>query len=255
MIFADTHTHLYATEFDEDREKLIHNAIETGVGYFYLPNVDSGTIAAMLDLQNLFPENCYAMMGLHPCSVKENYTAELAIIEEQLANGNYVGVGEIGLDFYWDKTFIKEQEDAFVKQITWAVELELPVSIHSRVATARAIELIRETELQVKGVFHCFSGTAEEASIITSMGMYLGIGGVVTYKNSGLDDIVKQVNLSHIVLETDAPYLPPVPHRGKRNIPEYLIQVARKTALIKECSVEQVAALTTANAQRIFEKK
>ena len=255
MIIADTHTHLYAEEFDADREMLIRNAIEAGVGYFYLPNVDSGTLKPMHALQKIYTKNCFAMMGLHPCSVKENYLEELTLVENELNKGNYYGVGEIGLDFYWDKTFIREQEDAFVKQITWAVELDLPVSIHSRQATARAIELIEQNNIPVRGVFHCFSGTAEEASRVVDLGMYLGIGGVVTYKNSGLDAIVKQVGLSHIVLETDAPYLPPVPHRGKRNIPEYLIHVARKIAIIEECSLDKVAAVTTANAQRIFGKK
>ncbi|MBS1765613.1 MAG: TatD family hydrolase [Bacteroidetes bacterium] len=254
MIIADTHTHLYAEEFDNDRESLISKAIEDGVGYFYLPNVDSESISPMLNLQEKFPDNCFAMMGLHPCSVKENYLRELAIVEGELARGSYYGVGEIGLDFYWDKTFIKEQEDAFVKQISWAVELNLPVSIHSRQATARAIELIEQSKLPVRGVFHCFSGTAEEASKVISLGMYLGIGGVVTYKNSGLDAIVSHAGLDHIVLETDAPYLPPVPHRGKRNIPEYLLVIAQKIALINNCSLNKVAAITTANAQRIFGK-
>ncbi|HOZ90639.1 MAG TPA: TatD family hydrolase, partial [Bacteroidia bacterium] len=166
----------------------------------------------------------------------------------------YFGVGEIGLDFYWDKSFIKEQEEAFLKQITWSCELNLPVSIHSRSATTRAIELIQLSGLSVKGVFHCFSGSIEEAKAITDMGMYLGIGGVVTYKNSGLDAIVSQVGLKHIVLETDAPYLPPVPHRGKRNIPEYLLLTAQKLAVIKNCSVAEVAEQTTNNSKVIFKQ-
>ncbi|HQW16677.1 MAG TPA: TatD family hydrolase [Bacteroidia bacterium] len=254
MIFTDTHTHLYATEFDADRKELMQQAIDAGVSRFFLPNVEKSSVNEMLELCKQFPENCFPMMGLHPCSVKEDYLAELALVESELSKGKYFGVGEIGLDFYWDKSFIKEQEEAFLKQITWSCELNLPVSIHSRSATTRAIELIQLSGLSVKGVFHCFSGSIEEAKAITDMGMYLGIGGVVTYKNSGLDAIVSQVGLKHIVLETDAPYLPPVPHRGKRNIPEYLLLTAQKLAVIKNCSVAEVAEQTTNNSKVIFKQ-
>lgn len=254
MIFTDTHTHLYAAEFDTDREELIQQAIDTGVSRFFLPNVEASSVTPMLDLCERFPENCFPMMGLHPCSVKENYLDELSLVETELSNGNYVGVGEIGLDFFWDISFVKEQEEAFLKQIAWACELKLPVSIHSRSATARAIELIQSTGLNVKGVFHCFGGNIVEAKAITDMGMFLGIGGVITYKNSGLDAIVSQVELKHIVLETDAPYLPPVPHRGKRNIPEYLLLTAQKLATIKNCSVAEVAEQTTKNSKVIFKQ-
>jgi len=254
MIFTDTHTHLYATEFDADRKELMQQAIDAGVSRVFLPNVEKSSVNEMLELCKQFPENCFPMMGLHPCSVKEDYLAELALVESELSKGKYFGVGEIGLDFYWDKSFIKEQEEAFLKQITWSCELNLPVSIHSRSATTRAIELIQLSGLSVKGVFHCFSGSIEEAKAITDMGMYLGIGGVVTYKNSGLDAIVSQVGLKHIVLETDAPYLPPVPHRGKRNIPEYLLLTAQKLAVIKNCSVAEVAEQTTNNSKVIFKQ-
>lgn len=254
MIFTDTHTHLYATEFDADRKELMQQAIDAGVSRFFLPNVEKSSVNEMLELCKQFPENCFPMMGLHPCSVKEDYLAELALVESELSKGKYFGVGEIGLDFYWDKSFIKEQEEAFLKQITWSCELNLPVSIHSRSATTCAIELIQLSGLSVKGVFHCFSGSIEEAKAITDMGMYLGIGGVVTYKNSGLDAIVSQVGLKHIVLETDAPYLPPVPHRGKRNIPEYLLLTAQKLAVIKNCSVAEVAEQTTNNSKVIFKQ-
>ena len=254
MIFTDTHTHLYAAEFDTDREELIQQAIDTGVSRFFLPNVEASSVTPMLDLCERFPENCFPMMGLHPCSVKENYLDELSLVETELSNGNYVGVGEIGLDFFWDISFVKEQEDAFLKQIAWACELNLPVSIHSRSATARAIELIQSSGLHVKGVFHCFGGNIVEAKAITDMGMFLGIGGVITYKNSGLDAIVSQIELKHIVLETDAPYLPPVPHRGKRNIPEYLLLTAQKLAAIKNCSVAEVAEQTTKNSKVIFKQ-
>lgn len=254
MIFTDTHTHLYAAEFDTDREELMQRAIDTGVSRFFLPNVEASSVTPMLDLCERFPENCFPMMGLHPCSVKENYLDELSLVETELSNGNYVGVGEIGLDFFWDISFVKEQEDAFLKQIAWACELNLPVSIHSRSATARAIELIQSSGLHVKGVFHCFGGNIVEAKAITDMGMFLGIGGVITYKNSGLDAIVSQIELKHIVLETDAPYLPPVPHRGKRNIPEYLLLTAQKLAAIKNCSVAEVAEQTTKNSKVIFKQ-
>ena len=254
MIFTDTHTHLYAAEFDTDREELMKRAIDTGVSRFFLPNVEASSVTPMLDLCERFPENCFPMMGLHPCSVKENYLDELSLVETELSNGNYVGVGEIGLDFFWDISFVKEQEDAFLKQIAWACELNLPVSIHSRSATARAIELIQSSGLNVKGVFHCFGGNIVEAKAITDMGMFLGIGGVITYKNSGLDAIVSQIELKHIVLETDAPYLPPVPHRGKRNIPEYLLLTAQKLAAIKNCSVAEVAEQTTKNSKVIFKQ-
>lgn len=254
MIFTDTHTHLYAAEFDTDREELMKRAIDTGVSRFFLPNVEASSVTPMLDLCERFPENCFPMMGLHPCSVKENYLDELSLVETELSNGNYVGVGEIGLDFFLDISFVKEQEDAFLKQIAWACELNLPVSIHSRSATARAIELIQSSGLHVKGVFHCFGGNIVEAKAITDMGMFLGIGGVITYKNSGLDAIVSQIELKHIVLETDAPYLPPVPHRGKRNIPEYLLLTAQKLAAIKNCSVAEVAEQTTKNSKVIFKQ-
>ncbi len=254
MIFTDTHTHLYAAEFDTDREELMKRAIDTGVSRFFLPNVEASSVTPMLDLCERFPENCFPMMGLHPCSVKENYLDELSLVETELSKGNYFGVGEIGLDFFWDISFVKEQEDAFLKQIAWACELNLPVSIHSRSATARAIELIQSSGLNVKGVFHCFGGNIVEAKAITDMGMFLGIGGVITYKNSGLDTIVSQVELKHIVLESDAPYLPPVPHRGKRNIPEYLLLTAQKLAAIKNCSVAEVAEQTTKNSKVIFKQ-
>ncbi len=254
MIFTDTHTHLYAAEFDTDREELMQRAIDTGVSRFFLPNVEASSVTPMLDLCERFPENCFPMMGLHPCSVKENYLDELSLVETELSKGNYFGVGEIGLDFFWDISFVKEQEDAFLKQIAWACELNLPVSIHSRSATARAIELIQSSGLNVKGVFHCFGGNIVEAKAITDMGMFLGIGGVITYKNSGLDAIVSQIELKHIVLETDAPYLPPVPHRGKRNIPEYLLLTAQKLAAIKNCSVAEVAEQTTKNSKVIFKQ-
>ncbi len=255
MILTDTHIHLYAEEFDTDRKQLLSEAVEHQVTRFFLPNIDSSSLGVMLDLQQQFPENCFPMMGLHPCYVKEKYKSELAKVESELSRHKYFGVGEIGMDLYWDKTFLKQQEEAFIRQITWASELDLPVSIHSRNATEEVIELLdRNSNLKVRGVFHCFSGTLPQAQKITEKGFYLGIGGVITYKNSGLDAVLKNVDLSCIVLETDAPYLPPTPHRGKRNLPAYLTLIADKIAETKNISSTEVALITTANSKLIFNK-
>lgn len=255
MILTDTHIHLYAEEFDSDRKELIQLAIEQQVSRFFLPNIDSTSVKGLLDLQQHYPENCFPMMGLHPCYVKENYVKELKIVEKELGQNTYSAIGEIGMDLYWDKTFVTQQEAAFVRQITWASELNLPVSIHSRNATDEVIALIeKNSHLQVKGIFHCFSGTNEQAKKAIELGFYLGIGGVVTYKNSGLDTVLSDIDSKHLVLETDAPYLPPTPHRGKRNIPSYLTLVAQKLALLKNNSVKEIADITTANSQTIFKK-
>lgn len=255
MILTDTHIHLYAEEFDNDRKELIQLAIEQQVTRFFLPNIDSASVKRLLDLQQQYPENCFLMMGLHPCYVKENYLKELNNVEKELSKSTYSAIGEIGMDLYWDKTFVAQQEAAFVKQITWASELNLPVSIHSRNATDEVISLIiKNNHLNIKGVFHCFSGTSEQAKKVTDLGLHLGIGGVVTYKNSGLDVMLADVETKHLVLETDAPFLPPTPHRGKRNIPSYLFLVAQKLALLKNCSVKEIADITTANSQTIFKK-
>lgn len=255
MNLTDTHTHLYADELSAKRKELITQAIQSGIKTFYMPNIDTGSINSMLDILQQFPENCFPMMGLHPCSVKENYLKELALIEKKLADQKFYAIGEIGIDLYWDITFRQQQEDAFIKQIEWASRLNLPVSIHSRNATDEVIDLLKKnSSLNNRGVFHCFSGNIEQAQEIISMGFHLGIGGVVTFKNSGLDKIVEQVDLKHLVLETDAPYLAPAPHRGKTNIPSYLILVAQKIAAIKNISVDDVADQTSKNAQLIFGK-
>lgn len=253
MNLIDTHTHLYAGELGPNRTELISEAINSGIKTFLMPNIDSSSINPMLDVQMQFPENCFSMMGLHPCSVKANYIQELALVEKNLAENKFCGVGEIGIDLYWDLTFKKQQEEAFEKQIEWASNLKLPVSIHSRNATDVAIKLIQKKKFQhLKGVFHCFSGNIEQACEITDMGFYLGIGGVVTFKNSGLDKVVEAVDLKYIVLETDAPYLAPAPHRGKTNIPSYLLLVAQKIASIKNMPVNYIAEQTTQNAKKIF---
>jgi len=207
----------------------------------------------MHSLEEKYPENCFAMMGLHPCSVKENWKVELELIERELSERKYFGVGEIGIDLYWDKTFIKEQEEVFKRQIELANHYKLPVSIHSRESFEGIYSILLETKKEEPcGAFHCFTGNTEQAERAIDLGFYLGIGGVVTFKNSGLDKTISEIDLKHIVLETDAPYLAPAPHRGKRNNPAYLKIVAEKIASVKNCSVEEVAVTTTENSKNIF---
>jgi TatD DNase family protein len=253
MNLTDTHCHLYSEEFATDVDAMIARAEIEQVTKFYLPAIDSGTHNAMLMLEEKYPGKCIAMMGLHPCSVKADYLSELALVEAWLAKRQFSAVGEIGLDYYWDKTFAAEQKDAFSTQMQWALHYQLPVVIHTRNAMADTITAVREfADKGLKGIFHCFSGTIEDAEAITAMGFYLGIGGVLTYKNSGIDKVVEKIGIEHLVLETDAPYLSPVPFRGKRNESSYIKYVADKLAAIKNIAVEEVAAITTANAEKIF---
>ncbi|MBK9729684.1 MAG: TatD family hydrolase [Chitinophagaceae bacterium] len=256
MKLIDTHCHLYLPEFDADRDAMMQRAMHTGVDGFFLPNVESGTIERMLDLRATYREKCFPMMGLHPCSVKEDWKEELKIIEDYLFRKpelQFRGIGETGLDFYWDKTFMPQQKENFQLHIDWAKELELPIIIHSRDATDACIEMIRENKSEkLSGIFHCFSGDLNQAQQIIELGFYLGIGGVVTFKNGGLDKVLEQLDLSHLVLETDAPYLAPVPHRGKRNESSYLPLIAEKIGIIKNLSTEEVASITTSNAKQVF---
>ncbi len=252
-MFTDTHTHLYDERFDQDRDEMIQRALDAGVKKMYIPNCDHDTIAPMLQIEAQWPENCFAMMGLHPCYVKEDYKAALTIVEEWLSQRSFAAVGEIGLDYYWDKTFVPQQKNVFERQIDLALQYDLPIVIHSRESTADCIEIVRQKQQGgVRGIFHCFSGSIEEAHEITDLGLYLGIGGVVTYKKNTLPEIIAAMPLSAIVLETDAPYLSPVPHRGRRNESSYIPLIAAEVATIKQCSVEEVAAITTANATKIF---
>jgi TatD DNase family protein len=257
MTLIDTHTHLYAKEFDDDRKALIADAIQDGVSAFYLPNIDSRSIAPMLSLEESYPDHCFAMMGLHPCSVKETYLEELALVKEWLDKRKFIAVGEIGIDLYWDKSFKKEQQLAFRQQIQWAKEYGLPYDIHCRDAFDEVMEIVSEFQHDnIKAVFHCFSGTIAQAEQILSMGNFkLGIGGVVTFKNSGIDKVVEAIGLKHLVLETDAPYLAPAPYRGKRNNPAYLTLIAQKIADLKMISIEEVAQVTTNNTDFIFGKQ
>lgn len=252
-MFIDTHTHLYAEEFNADRTDIITNAINLGVEKLYLPNVDSTSIDGMLALEQQFPNNCFPMMGLHPCSVKENYKEELATVKSWLDKRRFFAIGEIGMDLYWDKTFVKEQEFAFKQQIDWALEFNYTIVIHCRNAFDEIFEILQSYQKLPKGIFHCFSGTTEQAQQILAFGNFkLGIGGVVTFKNSGLDKVVEQLNIHGLVLETDAPYLAPNPHRGKRNESAYLPLVAKKIAELKNLSIQEVEFITTKNAEDIF---
>ena len=252
-MFIDTHTHLYLEEFNPDRTALIKKAISNGIERFYLPAIDAGSHEDMLKLEAEFPENCVAMMGLHPCSVKENYESELALVRKYLDQRKFAAVGEIGIDLYWDKTFIKEQEIAFRKQIEWALEFNYPIVIHCRSAFNEIYSILSSHAKLPKAIFHCFSGNTEEANKILALGNFkLGIGGVVTFKNSGLDKVVEEIGMEHLVLETDAPYLAPVPFRGKRNEPSYLLEVARKIAQIKDISTSEVEEISSQNAAFIF---
>ncbi|MDP1802757.1 MAG: TatD family hydrolase [Bacteroidota bacterium] len=252
-MIIDTHTHLYAEEFNADRAALIQKAISNGVHKFFLPNIDSTSIDGMHQLEIDFPENCFAMMGLHPCSVNATVEAELAIVKSWLEKRKYKAVGEIGIDLYWDKTFLKEQQYAFKTQIEWALHYNYPIIIHCREAFDEIYEVLVSFNKLPKAIFHCFSGNAEQAQKILALGNFkLGIGGVLTFKNSGLDKAIENVGLEHLVLETDAPYLAPVPFRGKRNEPSYLLEIAKKLAELKNVSMSEVESITTKNAQFIF---
>ena len=252
MKIIDTHCHLYLDEFKNDIDAVFERARQKGVEKFYLPAIDSEVTAQMLALEEKYPV-CSAMMGLHPCSVKANFKDELKLAEQWLNERSFAAVGEIGLDFYWDTTFASEQYEAFRIQMQWALERRLPIVIHTRNAMNEAIETVRPfAEKGLGGIFHCFSGNDEQAWKIIDMNFLLGIGGVVTYKNSGLQPVIEKVSLDHIVLETDAPYLTPVPFRGKRNESSYLEFVVAKIAEIKKVSEEEVANATTRNAEKIF---
>jgi TatD DNase family protein len=253
MNIIDTHTHLYLEEFKNDITDVIKRAKEIGITKFYLPNIDSTSINDMLLLEKQFPDECIPMMGLHPCSVNEQYKSELKLVEDWLAKRSFAAVGEIGLDYYWDQTFIKEQKEAYSLQIEWALQYNLPIVIHSRNSLQDCIDIVKKHQNgKLKGIFHCFGGTIDEAKQIIDLGFLMGIGGVVTYKNAGLAELLKHISTLNLVLETDAPYLTPVPFRGKRNEPAYLIHVIEKIAEAKGISIDEVITATTANAQKLF---
>jgi TatD DNase family protein len=256
MIFVDTHTHLYLENFADDRQQVVEKAIDKGVKYMMMPNIDSESFNDMASLHHLFPKNCLAMMGLHPTSVKANYEKELEKVEEEIKSGKYIAVGEIGIDLYWDKTYEEQQKDAFRRQLKLAKRFKLPVSIHTRDAFKEVYTIVKEElTVDLKGVFHCFTGTAEEAKLIMETGFKMGIGGVLTFKNSKLQEVIKSVPIDFLVLETDAPFLTPAPFRGKRNESSYIPLIAKKLSEIKGISLQELAEKTTENAFSVFKIK
>ncbi len=253
MTITDTHTHLYAEEFDMDRDEMMQRAINNRVTRFFIPAIDSNYIQKMYALESDYPENVFLMMGLHPTHVKDNYLDELQIVEQELATRKFVAIGEIGIDLYWDKTHLKEQQIAFRRQIQLAKKYKLPIVIHCREAFDEIFEILEsEKSEDLFGIFHCFSGTYEQALQAISYNMKLGIGGVVTFKNGKIDQFINQIDLKHIVLETDSPYLAPIPFRGKRNESSYIVNVVDKLALLYGSSSEEIAIQTTENSKAIF---
>jgi len=253
MILTDTHTHLYAEQFDEDREEVIIKALELGIKRFFIPAIDSSYYDRMFALEKAFPKNIFLMAGLHPTHVKADFRAELAIVKKQLEAKQFYAIGEIGMDLYWDKSFIKEQQEAFRLQISWAKERKLPIVIHCRDAFDEIFEIMDEVcDDDLSGIFHCFTGNKDQAEKIISYGFKLGIGGVITFKNGGLDKFMAEIPLEHIVLETDSPYLAPTPFRGKRNESSYLINILGKLVDIYGVDSEEIAQITTSNSKQIF---
>ncbi|ELI6427210.1 TatD family hydrolase [Vibrio harveyi] len=252
----DTHAHIYASEFDNDRDEVVKRALEQGIDKILLPNIDLESIEPMLKTEAAYPEVCRSMMGLHPCYVDGNVEQTLAIIRDWFEKHNFIAVGEIGIDLYWDKTFRAEQEMAFVTQLNWAKEMDLPVVIHTRDSIEETLTLLRqEQDGRLRGVFHCFGGSVEEAQAINELGFHLGLGGVSTFKNGGMDKVIPHLDMNWVILETDCPYLAPVPHRGKRNEPAYTSLVAARVAELRGESLEAIDALTTKNAEELFSLK
>ena len=255
MEFIDTHTHLFSKEFDDDISDVIENAIDSGVSKMLLPNIDSSTTQQMLKLSQQFPQNCFPMIGIHPCSVKkDSIEKEIQHVEHMLEKNNFVAIGEIGIDLYWEKSTLDIQKLAFETQIKLAKKYQLPVVIHVRNSFDEAIEIVEKlNDEKLTGVFHCFSGDIDQAQrIIDLNNFYLGIGGVVTFKNGGVDKIIDQINLDNIVLETDSPYLAPKPFRGKRNESKYILNIAQKLSEIYKIDIEEIANVTTYNANKLF---
>lgn len=254
MRIIDTHSHIYAEEFDHDTADIIHRAKSTGVEKILMPNIDTESIDRLHHLAETYPDYCIPMMGLHPTSIGESWESDLKEIKKQLEQRKYIAIGEIGIDLYWDKTFEKEQKLAFEEQLRWSIECSLPVAIHSRDAIAECIACIKNVGAeQLRGVFHSFGGTEDELKDILSLKNFMmGINGVITFKNSTLSTVLKNVDLSHLIIETDAPYLAPVPYRGKRNEPSYTIKVAEKLADIYNLSINEVGEITSANATKLF---
>jgi TatD DNase family protein len=254
MVLTDTHTHIYYETDAEKQESLVQRCFDAGVSRLFLPNVDLASIPQIDELVKRYPDNCFAMTGLHPCDVKEDYELVLDSICENMIDRQIYAIGEIGIDLHWDKTTLEFQKAAFKEQIKWAKDLELPIVIHCREAFNEVFEVLEEERGDLlRGIFHCFTGSLDQAKQAIDLGFYLGIGGVVTYKNSGLDAVLKDIPLNNLVLETDSPYLAPVPFRGKTNESSYLVYIAEKLADIYGVSIDEVASITTANSKLIFD--
>ena len=253
MILTDTHAHLYLEQFDHDRPEMVVRAVERGIKYIFLPNIDRDSITPMMELVKAFPGNCFPMMGLHPTSVKEDYEEQLETVAGWLEKEKFYAIGEMGIDLYWDKTFFSQQQEAFRFQVRLAKKHQLPIVIHARESFDEIFELLDESwEPGLKGVFHCFTGNKGQADHILRLGFMLGIGGVLTYKNSGLREVLRDIPLEHILLETDAPFLAPVPYRGNRNESAYIYDIAKALAETKGVSAGEVAEVTTRNAMEFF---
>lgn len=249
----DTHAHIYASEFDNDRDEVVQRALAQGISKILLPNIDLESIEPMLKTEALYPTICRSMMGLHPCYVDGNVEQTLEKIYQQFSQHEFIAVGEIGIDLYWDKTYRHEQEMAFTTQLSWAKEMNLPVVIHTRDSIQETLALLaKEQDGSLRGVFHCFGGSIEEAKAINELGFHLGLGGVSTFKNGGMDVVIPELDLDYLVLETDCPYLAPVPHRGKRNEPAYTQLVAQRVAQLRDMTIEEVSLITTKNATSLF---
>lgn len=253
MELIDTHAHIYLEQFDKDRKEVIERATRSSVSKIFLPNIDTSTLESMLNLEDEYPGQCYALIGLHPCSVNTNFQKELKIIEEWLGKRSFKGIGETGTDLYWDKSYHDQQIESLEIQISWAIAYQLPIILHSRDSLDLSIQIIEKNHSEdLSGIFHCFTGSLDQAMQIIDLGFYLGIGGVLTFKNSGLGSIIEKIPLEKIVLETDSPYLTPHPYRGKRNEPEYINLIAQRLAEIFDTDISRIADITTENAKQVF---
>ncbi len=253
LMLIDTHAHLYAEEFDSDRNEMIERTIQRGITKMILPNIDESSIEGMLSLSDQYPDNCFPLIGIHPTSVTPDYKSQITLVEKWLSERKFHGIGEIGIDLYWDKSYLKEQQEAFRYQLRIAKSANLPVVIHVRDSFHETIKIVEEEQDgHIKGVFHCFSGDAEDALRLFGLGFHIGIGGVVTFKNTNLREVLKETGLGHVVLETDAPYLAPVPYRGKRNESSFLSIIAAKVAEATGTTEMEVAQITTFNAEKLF---
>lgn len=252
-MLIDTHSHIYSEDFHDDIDEVLQNAYNNDVKKIILPNIDSGSIKRLIDLSNAYPHVCYPLMGLHPTSVSEDYKEELSVVEYWLDKHKFYGIGEIGIDLYWDRTWFDQQKEAFIYQIKLAKARKLPIVIHVRESFKEVYEIVKaEQDGSLKGIFHCFSGNEAEAQKITDLGFLLGIGGVVTYKNSNLKQVLKKVNINNLVIESDAPYLSPEPKRGRRNESSFLVYTAQKISEIYELPIKEIAEITTSNARTLF---